>query len=102
VRAHVDAAIAKRGIAPLADGSVDVTHLPVEGEAGRNHADHRVSDAVQREGFADDVGRRAEPALPESPAENDNGSGSDAVVVCAEGAAEDWLDTKRREEARGN
>ena len=42
VRAHIDTAVAKGRIIPLADGRVDVSVVPIKSEACRNHAHDRV------------------------------------------------------------
>ena len=102
MRAHRDAAIAKRRIVPLADGSVDVAVMAVESEAGRDHAHDSVGRAVQGQRFSDDIGRRAEFALPQSPAQNHDRRRAHLIVIGAESAAENGLHAEGGKEVRGN
>ncbi len=60
VGAQVDAAVAKRFVIPLADGSVDVAVVAVESEVRRNYADDFVGRAIQSDGFSEDIERSAE------------------------------------------
>ena len=102
MRAHRDAAIAKRWIVPLANGSVDVAVMAVESETGRNHAHDGVGRAIQGQRFSDDIRRRAEFAPPQTPAENYDRRRAHLIVIGAECAAENGLHAERGKEARGN
>jgi len=102
VRAHVHAAVAKRWIIPLADGSVDIPGVTIKREACGNHAHDRVGRAIQNDRFSDDFERRAEFQYPEASAQNHDRRGARVIVIDAEGAAKDGPYAKRRKKIRGN
>ncbi len=102
VGAHLDAAIQKRWIGPLAGGSVEIPLAAVKIEARRNDAHNRVRRAIQDDRFPDDVRRRTEFAFPESSAEHHHRRRSRTIVIGAEGAAENGRYAERRKKVRGN
>src|SRR5580658_7690257 len=102
MRADVDAAVAEGNVVPLADGSVDIAVAAVEGEARGNYARDGVRRAVQNHRLSKDVERRAEFALPEASAENDDGRCAEMIVIGTKSAAEDGRYAERREKVGGD
>ena len=100
MRAHRDAAIAKRWIVPLANGRVDVAVMAVEGEARRNHAHDGIGCAIEGQRFPDDVRGRAEFATPETAAENHDRRGADLIVIGPECPAKNGIHAEGGKEVR--
>src|SRR6266700_6846008 len=102
MRADRDAAIAKGRIGPLANGSVDIAIVAVEGETRGNHAHDGVGLAIEPERLADDVRRRAELAAPESAAQNHRRGCAKLIVFGSERPAQNGTHAQGGKELRGN
>jgi hypothetical protein len=100
------AAVAKSGIVPLANRHEDIG-LPIEisavvMKARGNDADHGICGAVKVEGFSGKLPGRAEFALPEARAHENNRGGADLVFFRVELATDYRLHAQKREEIGGD
>ncbi len=102
VRAHVDAAVAKRWIVPLTDGSVGIPVVTIESETCWNHAHDRAGCAIQNDRLSEDPERRAKLAFPEASPKNHDRCGARVIIIEKEVTAENGPYAKRRKKVRRN
>src|ERR1700722_2044548 len=100
--AHGNAAVEKRWIVPLSNGSVNIAVVTIERKAGRDDTHHQVRRAVQGKRFSDYVSRRTKLATPEASAENHHRRGAQPILLGSECSAKDGLHTEGGKKVSGN
>src|SRR5436309_2080191 len=101
VDAGVNLAQPGRGFIPLTKERVDIRRAAIFKPSGYDTDDREIL-AVQRQRFADDLGARSKPPLPQSSADHRHRARADVILLAIKVPAEDWRNTEDCKEIRGD